>query len=148
MDAVVQETLVSEVKEADLVTKTRQQLEQRVDSAYKAYLKMADLKREYEEAKEVYDLQKVVLDDIADDEVGMGKKTSMLGELSGVSISKRSKKTEVDQGALRGVLGLVEYLELAKVGVTDARKYCMPAELKNVLTEEQSGARKFTWYER
>jgi len=151
MGNTIQEMLISEaveVTDGKLAQRAEQALKLRVDNAYTAYLKMSHLKGEYEAAKIHYDSQKLVLDDIADDEVGMDKKTTMQGERSGVSIGKRANKAEVDQKELLHVLGLVEYLELAKVGVTDTRKYCLPSELKNVLTEEQSGARKYTWYEK
>ena len=148
MSETVQETLVSEVEDVSLEARTKQALKLRVDSAYTAYLKMSRLKGQYEAAKVHYDSQKVVLDDIADDKVGMGKKTTLQGGVSTLNVGKRANKAEVDQKELLKVLGLVDYLALAKVGVTDARKYCLGPELKRVLTEENSGTRKFTWYEK
>lgn len=149
MSEVVQETLVSdEVEAIGSVAKADLALKERIDSAHVAYRKMESLKSKYDEAKGEYDLKKAVLNDIAEDRAAPNESTILRGEASRLTVGKRANKAEVDQKELLQVLGLVSYLELSKVGVTDARKYCVATELKRVLTEERTGARKFTWYEK
>ncbi len=146
MSEVIQETLVSD--DVEQVAALKSKVSEKVDGAYSKYLVMTELKRQYDAAKKEYDVDKLLLDEIVDVHIPAGEQTALDGSNCGVSVGKRANKAEIDQKELQEVLGLDSYLELSKVGVTDVRKYCVADELKRVLTEERTGARKFTWYEK
>ena len=86
---------------------------------------------------------KKVLIKHANDHFAPTQELLMDGNEHQVTISPRYKEAELSpNAAILEQIGLDNFLAVAKVSVTELKKYCTPAELESILHYDNTGARR------